>query len=273
MTTKKIISAVFFLTLGTVLIFLSTQHASNDRNWTIDQRILSTSEIQGDLAHIKNIRNFVYESTATYTPQYYDKTFDLTTLTSLDYIVEPFGNIGAAHTFLSFGFVDGSYVSVSVEIRKEVGESFSPLKGILRQYELTYVIADERDVIQLRTNHRKDDVYLYPVTASKETIRTLFVDMLTRANILGEQPEFYNTLTNNCIINITNHVNALVPKTVPWDYRLIFPANSDVYAQDLGLIASGMTIEEAREKYRVNTKAERYANDPEFSLKIRQVNI
>jgi hypothetical protein len=271
MSKRKIFSAVFFLAIGTLLIFLSTHRPSNDRNWTIDQRVLPTAEIEGDIAHIKNIRNFVYESVASYTPQYYDKSFDLTTLTSLDYIVEPFGNIGAAHTFLSFGFLDGSYVSVSVEIRKEIGESFSPLKGVLRQYELTYVIADERDVVALRTNHRKDEVYLYPTTASVETIRTLFVDMLTRANELAERPEFYNTLTNNCIINIANHVNALVPKTVPWDYTLIFPANSDVYAQKLGLIAQGMTIEEARAKYRINDAAERFADDPEFSDRIRSV--
>lgn len=270
MSKRKIFSAFFFLALGTLLIFLSTHKPSNTRDWNLDQRILPEVEIQGDIAHIKNIRNFAYESVATYTPAYYDKSFDLTTLTSLDYIVEPFGNIGAAHTFLSFGFSDGSYVSISVEIRKEVGESFSPIKGVLRQYELTYVIADERDVIALRTNHRKDEVYLYPVTASVETIRTLFVDMLTRTNALSIRPEFYNTLTNNCIINITKHVNALVPKTVPWDYTLIFPANSDIYAQKLGLIAEGMTIEEARAKYRVNDKAERYADDPEFSKKIRE---
>lgn len=270
MSKRKIFSALFFLTVGTLLVFLSTQNASNDRNWTIDQRVLATARIEGDFAHIKDIRNFTYESTATYTPAYYDKTFDLRTLTSLDYIVEPFGNIGAAHTFLSFGFADGSYVSVSVEIRKEIGESFSPLKGALRQYELTYVIADERDVVKLRTNYRKDDVYLYPVTASPETIRTLFVDMLTRANALAVHPEFYNTVTNNCIINIANHVNALAPQTVPWDYRLILPANSDVYAKDLGLIAQGMTIEEARTKYRINDKAERFADDPEFSKKIRE---
>lgn len=267
---RAIIKASIFALGGVLLIFLSTQSASNDRNWNEDQRILATATISDDFVDIKNIRNFSYTSVDKFTPTYYDKKFDLRTLSSLDYIVEPFDNFGAAHTLLSFGFSDGSYISVSVEIRKEVGESFSPFKGVLRQYELMYVIADERDVIKLRTNYRKDDVFVYPVTASNEAIRAIFVSMLTRANKLSTQPEFYNTLLSNCIINITNHVNALAPETVPWDYRLLFPANSDVYAQKLGLIAHGLTIEQARAQYRVNEKAERYAEDPEFSKRIRE---
>jgi len=270
MSKWKIFSACFFLVLGTVLVYLSTQNASSERNWTLDQQVLPTTEIDGDLVHIKNIRNFVYESTATYTPQYYDKTFNLSELSTIDYIVEPFGSIGAAHTFLSFGFDDGSQIAISVEIRKEVGESFSPWKGVLRQYELVYVVADERDVVKLRTNYRKDDVYLYPVTTTKEHMRILFIDMLTRVNTLAQKPEFYNTVTNNCTTNIAQHINTITPNRISWDYRLLFPENSDVLAQELGLIAKGMTIEEARAKYRVNEKAEQYAEDPEFSKKIRE---
>ena len=109
--------------------------------------------------HVRNIRNTTYRSTTDYTPAYYDKTFDLDKLTSVWYIVEPFSNWkGAAHTFLSFGFEDDEYLAISVEIRKEEGEGFSAFKGLFKQYEVIYVIADERDVITVRTNHRRDDV-------------------------------------------------------------------------------------------------------------------
>jgi hypothetical protein len=224
----------------------------------------------GDTVFVDTIRNFTYTSTSDYSPSYYNKRIDLNTVKSVDFIVEPFESIGAAHTFLSFGFDDGSYLAISVEIRKEVGESFSPWKGVLRQFELMYVIADERDVIDLRVNHRKDTVYLYPALVSREDARALFVHILTRAQKLAQEPEFYNTLVSNCTTNIVAHVNTLRDEPLTWDYRMLFPEDSDVLAKDLGLIAQGMTIEEAREKYRINERAEQYADDPEFSKKIRE---
>ena len=54
-------------------------------------------------------------------------------------------------------------MAVSIETRKERGEEYSAFKGSFKQFELAYVIADERDLIGLRTNHRGEDVYLYPM--------------------------------------------------------------------------------------------------------------
>lgn len=243
---------------------------SNDREWALDQEILPYAEFNDDMVSVSNIRNFSYQSVSEYTPAYYNKTFDLNTLESVDYIVEPFGNMGAAHTFLSFGFSTGDYLAISVEIRKEVGESFSPLKGLLRNYELMYVVADERDVINLRTNYRKDTVYLYPVKTSKENMRALFADMLTRANQLREKPEFYNTLTSTCTTNIVSHINKIVPGRIPWDPRLLFPENSDALAYELGLIDNSFSLEELRERHKINEEAEQYADSPDFSKLIRK---
>jgi hypothetical protein len=184
--------------------------------------------------------------------------------------VVPFEGIGAAHTMLSFGFKGDRYLTISVEIRKEVGESFSAWRGLLNTYEIMYVIADERDVIDLRANHRKNDVYVYPVETTHENMRALFVDMITRAESLRREPEFYNTFSNNCTIAIARHVNKLNPDRVPWNYTFLLPRNSDKYAHELGLIAPDMTIEEAREKYRINARAAEFQGDPEFSKKIRE---
>jgi hypothetical protein len=264
---KLLIVLVLALTYAVIVL---PQYPSNDRPWTTDQAVLPAVQFHKNEVTIKNIRNFDYTSTSTYTPSYYDKTFDLATVRSVDFIVEPFEDLGAAHTFLSFGFEDGSYVAISVEIRKETGESFSPIQGVLRQYELTYVIADERDVIDLRANHRKDTVYLYPTVATPTEARTLFVDMLKRADAVAKEPEFYNTLTNNCTTNIVDHLNTLRTDKLGWDYRMLFPENSDVFAHELGLIAPDMSIEAAREKYRINDRAALHANDPDFSKKIRE---
>jgi hypothetical protein len=146
---KKVLFRLIILIIVFWLI-LQIRQPSNNRVWNDDQTKLPIAEFSENTVSIKNIRNFEYRSTTDYTPRYYDKTYDLDKINSVDYIVEPFGNIGAAHTFLSFGFENKEYIAISVEIRKEKGESFSPWKGLLRNYELTYVIADERDVIGLR---------------------------------------------------------------------------------------------------------------------------
>jgi hypothetical protein len=259
-----------FLVFAWVIFSLFTP-AKKDRDWNTDQAVLPGISIDGNSVHIKNIRNFEYRSTTDYTPRYYDKTFSLDKIRSVDYMVEPFsGNSGAAHTLVSFGFDDGSYVAISVEIRKEKGESFSAVKGLLRQYELMYVIADERDVIKLRSNYRKDQVFLYPMKASREQARNLFLDMLARAQKLQDKPEMYNTLTSTCITNIISHVNKLSPDRVPWNKNVLFPANSDKYAYDLGLIDTDLSFEEARKKFNINERAEKYADSPQFSKMIRR---
>jgi len=265
---KKIWS-VFVVLILVFGIYYFTQIPSNDRDWSKDQKILSTAIIGEDQIEIKNIRNFKYQSTTDYNPDYYDAVVYLSDLERVDYILEPFGSVGAAHTFLSFGFKDGQQIAISVEIRKEIGESFSPWKGIARQYELMYVIADERDVVDLRANHRKDTVYLYPSTASPEKARELFVHMLNRANKLVVEPEFYHTVLSNCTTNIRDHINAISDQKIGFDYRLVLPEFSDVLAQELGFIAQDMTIEEARAKYKINDLAEKHQGDENFSQLIR----
>lgn len=262
---------VFGIGVGLILLLLWCMflEPSNERNWAEDQKALPVITFRDTEVYIENIRNFSYQSTSTYTPGYYNATYRTQDLTSVDFIVVPFEGIGAAHTMLSFGFTGDRYLTISVEIRKERGESFSGIRGLFNQYELMYVIADERDVIDLRANHRKNDVYVYPVSTTKENMRLLFMDMLTRAESLRANPEFYNTFTNNCTIAIADHVNTLNPNRVPWNYTYIFPRNADVYAHELGLIGNGMTIEEMREKYRINDRAKDAQGSPNFSTLIR----
>ncbi|MFL5571837.1 MAG: DUF4105 domain-containing protein, partial [Gemmatimonadaceae bacterium] len=170
--------AILAVIVAAIAVFLAFQRPSNNRDWTTDQAILPYAEIHGPLVTLRNIRNFRYTSTDRYTPAYYDKTFDLRQLDSVWFFVEPFGRMGAAHTFVSFGFGDRDFVAVSIEIRKEKGESFSPLSGLLRRYELMYVIGDERDLVKLRTNYRHDRVYLYPIRTTRERKVAMFLSMI-----------------------------------------------------------------------------------------------
>lgn len=264
--------AVVALVFFTIIIVGLATNPSNDREWNPDQELLSYAEVNDNLVTVYNIRNFSYTSTDEYEKDYYDKTFDLEKLKKVWYVVEPFEGVpGSAHTFLSFEFEDDEFISVSVEIRKERGESFHPVKGLFNQYEIMYVVADERDVIKLRSNYRKDDVYVYPARTSKEKMQALFLDVFNRVNDLKDNPEFYNTIVNNCTTNIARHINSITPNTVPLlSLRLIFPASSDKLAHQLGLLDTELSLEDARAKYHINKRAEAYADAEDFSVRIRE---
>jgi hypothetical protein len=254
--------------VAVIAILVLLRRPSNDRDWSTDQKILATAAIRGDVVEIRNVRNFRYRSETDYTPAYETRTYDLRKLDSVWFVVERFGTRGMAHTFLSFGFGD-EYVAISIEIRKEKGETFSPLRGLLREYELMYVIGDERDLIGLRTNYRKDVVYLYPVKTTKEKMRRVFLDMVARANSLAAEPEFYNTLTNNCTTNIVRHVNTISPRRIPFSYKTLLPAYSDSLAIDVGLIQSDGSLEETRATHRVDLFAQSIGIVSRFSDSIR----
>lgn len=243
---------------------------SNERDWSADQQRLATAEFSGDTVRVRNVRNAFYRSTTDFDVHWEDRSYDLRRLESVWYVVEPFATWrGPAHTFLSFGFGDGEYVAISVEIRKERGEAFSPLLGLLRQYELTYIVGDEHDLIGLRANHRHDEVHLYPMRATKDAARALFVSMLERANALAAQPEFYNTLTNTCTTNIVDHVNLIAPERIPFSYKTLLPAYSDDLAFDLGLIDTALPREQFRAAFRINDLALAHADSADFSEAIR----
>lgn len=268
-TTRRTIFVSLLTIVGILFIFLMLEQPSNNRHWSPDQALLPTATIDGTTITITNIRNAQYVSQDEYIPHYYNKTVDLNELVSVDYIVEPLASIAVAHTLLSFGFTDGSYIAISAEIRKEVGESFSPLRGLFRQYELMYVVMDERDALQLRAIHRDNPVYIFPTTASPEAARVLFVDMLTRANALAETPEFYNTISNTCTTNIAAHIDAITPGKIGFDIRLLLPLYSDVLAYEHGLIDTSVPLEMLREQHNAKARIESFADHKDFSRLIR----
>jgi hypothetical protein len=268
---KRYLLFLFPFALTVSALLWGTANPSNQRDWAANLAVLPDAEFEGDLVHVRNIRNTSYETAAVYTPAYYDRTFDLNRLETVWFLVEPLSKRGAvAHTFLSFGFEGPEYVAISVEARKEKGEPYNFLKGLFAEYELMYLVADERDVIRLRTSYRRDDVYLYPIKASRESIRELFVAMLSRANQLRERPEFYNTLTSNCTSNIVGHVNRLSPRRIPFSLKRLLPGYSGRLAYGLGLVDTDLSFEQARRRFKINERALEYAESIDFSIRIRE---
>src|SRR5882672_580227 len=171
---------------------------SNERDWQPDVAVLPYADIGGDRVTIHNIRNCDYRSETNYAVHHYDKTLDLTKLRSVDFYVVYWGSPWIAHTMMSFGFEGGDYVCFSIETRKEKGENYSAIKGFFRQFELTYVIGDERDLVRLRTNYRGEQVYLYRLNTDLAVVRLVFLDYLKQVNRLKDRPEWYNAVTANC---------------------------------------------------------------------------
>lgn len=248
---------------------------SNARDWQSDQALVSYADFDGDEVTVHNIRNCRYLDDDLFVVNYYDKRLDLNRIETVDFIVCPFVDApDLAHTMLSFGIANDEgerdQIAVSVEIRKERGESYAAWKGSARQYEIMYVLADERDVIGVRTNHRGEEVYLYRANATPRQARDLFTDVLRRANQLAQEPEFYDTVTNNCTTNIVQHINRLRPGRIAPDYRVLLPGHSDRLAYDLGLIETHGSFEETKHQAHINVAAKRAIDRPDFSQAIRR---
>jgi hypothetical protein len=161
---------------------------------------------------------------------------------------------------------------MSIETRKEVGETYSAIRGFFRYYELIYTISDERDVVRLRTNYRQgEEVYLYHIRATPEQARTIFLDYLSQANRMRDHPEWYNALTNNCTTNIASHVAETRPgKAVRWDWRILLNGKADEMMYERGNLAGNLPFDELKRSAHINPAAQAADNAPAFSQLIRR---
>lgn len=257
-----------FLLAGTV--GWSSVHPSHERRWLPEQRLLPRADIVGSLVTIHNVRNFRWGPGRDVQRSWEKRSYDLDAVSSVWYVLTPFSRDrrGPAHAFVSFGFDDGRYLAISVEARREEGEDYSILGGLLKRYEIMYVAGDERDLIQLRAQ-RGDDVYVYPVRATREQARELLRDMLVRMNELYEAPEFYGTLLNNCTTNLLAHVNGIATRPIPYDHRILLPGYSDEVAHERGLLDTELSLEDARARYLVNGRARHAGGREDYSHQIR----
>ena len=229
------------------------------------------AEINGNQVKIHNFRNCDYRTEADYTLVWETKVVGLSELRGLDVFITYWGSPWIAHPIVSFDFGDESHVAMSVETRKEVGESYSAIRGFFRYYELIYTIADERDVVRLRTNYRTgEDVYLFHARVTREQARAIFVDYLSRASRMRDYPEWYNALTNNCTTNIASHVAKARGRAARWDWRILLNGKADQMMYERGNLASDLPFAELKQRGHINAAARIADNDSDFSRLIRQ---
>jgi hypothetical protein len=259
----------FLVVFALLLVWWLKIPPSNHRDWQPDVAVLPYDEIAGDYVTIHNIRNVDYRTETDYTVRHYDATFDLKKLQSVDNYLTYWGSPAIAHTMMSFGFGDGRHVCFSIETRKRRGQEYSTVKGFFKQYELTYVVADERDLVRLRTNYRHEEVYLFRLKTSKEVMRKVFIDYLREVNSLRERPEWYNALTNNCTANIRGHTAPYNPRG-KWDWRIIVNGYVDEFMYEQGVLDRSLPLAELKEKSHINQKANAVGNPEDFSQRIRE---
>lgn len=254
------------------LVWWASIKPSNDRDWQTDVAVLPYATIDGDRVTVHNIRNFDYRSEFDYTPNYYDRTFDVRELKGVDVVSVYWMGPAIAHVFLSFEFNTGEHLAVSIETRKEKSEAYSTLKGFFRQYELYYVVADERDVIRLRTNYRHnpvEDVYIYRAAGTLADGRRLFMEYIRQINALKSKPEFYNTLTTNCTTTIwlNTRVNA---EHLPLNWKILVSGYVPQFLyEQQRLQADGLSFAELQRRAHANARALTAGSAADFSRQIR----
>jgi hypothetical protein len=241
---------------------------SHDRPWRPEVALMPRATVDGDRVRISGVRNFDFRSRHDFTPRYEEREVSLSRLRAVDFFVSYWQVGPMGHTFLSFVFDDAPPLSISIEARPEIGESFEPLGSLFKQFELIYVVGDERDLVGVRTNHRDEDVYLYRTTTSPESARRLLLVYLERINELADRAEFYHLLSNSCTINIVRYAN-LAGRVGRWDIRHLLNGFSDRYLYRAGRLASTLPFEELRRRSRINEAALAAGDAADFSARIR----
>jgi hypothetical protein len=245
--------------------------ARNDRDWQPEVSVTPRATVNGELVTIHGVRNFDYRSASDFTPRWEDRTYDLRKLDSADIIAVYWAGNAIAHMMISFGFQDQDYLAVSIETRKQKGESYSTLAGFFRRYELYYVFADERDVIRVRTNYRQppEDVYIYRLRAPQINIQRSFLAYIQAINDMCERPRFYNTLTTNCTTSILMHTR-INPESPPMSWKILVSGYVPDYLYQLGRIDTTKPFADLKKLARVNERAHAADKDALFSQSIRQ---
>jgi Domain of unknown function (DUF4105) len=242
--------------------------ASHDRPWRPEVAVMPRATVDGDRVRFTGVRNFEYRSRDDFTPRYEEREVSLSHLTGVDFYVSYWREGPVGHTFLSFTFDNAPPLSISIETRPEVGEGFAPVASLFKQFELIYVVGNERDLVRLRTNYRDEEVFLYRTVISPEFARRLFLVYIKRINELADQPEFYHLLANSCTINIIRYANA-AGRIDRFDFRHFLNGLIDRYIYAAGVVKTALSFDELRRLSRITATAQAAGDSADFPQRIR----
>jgi hypothetical protein len=261
--------AIIFGAFAAVVCWWLTLKPSNDGAWQPDVAQTAWADINGDEVTVHNVRNCDYRTETDFTPRWETRTVRLSQITGMDVAINYWGSPWISHPIVSFQFSDALPLCFSIETRKTTGQSYSTVQGFYRRYTLIYIIADERDVIRLRSNYRGEDVYLYRTLASPDQARQRFREYLTTLNAMHEHPRWYNAITSNCTTAI--RAQRAADKRAPWDWRMLINGKADeMLYQDHAIATGGLPFNELKQRSLINQRARAADKDPDFSRAIRE---
>lgn len=252
----KILSIIGASLLVGLILLVWLVQPSHDRQWELGQEKLPTFRVQGDVLKVENYRNFIWTGEFAAEPKYETRQFNLAKLTDLDVFISHFDDFeGLAHIFLSFGFSGGERLVVSLESRRETDETFSPLLGMLRQYEIIYVVGSEEDIVGARTAFRGERIYRYPTVATVDQARTLLLGLGEDINSIAATPRFYHTIAHNCTNEITRRVEAMSNAQFPLTWKTLLPGYFDQVLYEMNLIQKSGSFAETKAARLINNAA------------------
>ena len=267
---SRLAALIYPLMIAALLFWWNAIPASNSRDWADEVAHIVAGVVNGPEVTLADVRNFDWRTSTDYTVRWENRTYDLDKLASADLLLSYWSSPAIAHTLVSFGFDDGQFITFSVEIRKERHEGFSEIGGFFKEFEMSVIAADERDIVRVRTNIRKEDVYLYRLAMPKPRMRSLFLSYVDTANGLNETPQYYNTITSNCTTIVFAMINHIVAGALPLDYRLIFSGYLPSYIIDVNGFTPGFTLEQLQSGGAISARAQAAGNAPDFSRRIRE---
>jgi hypothetical protein len=229
---------------------------------------LAWADINGDELTLHNVRNCDYYTDTDYIARWEMRALRISKITGIDLVIDYWGSPWMAHPIVSFQFADAPPVCFSIETRKKVGQTYSAIGGLYRQFELIYIVADERDVIRVRTNYRKrEEVYLYRTTISPAQARQRFLEYIHSLNALREKPRWYNAITTNCTTSIRTQRS--LGERQPWDWRMLVNGKADEMLYEQGILDRSLPFAELKRRAYINARAQAANDAPDFSERIR----
>jgi len=212
------------------------------RIWDEDVRVLTGVEaLPNGAVRLTEVRDWRYSGDAVTSKDYFAGEYDPTDVEGLWLYEQKLGLGGLiAHTFLVFEFPESygptRWLGLSVETRREAGEKYSLLGGVLRAFEVTHIWANEEDLVTRRVALLDYPLTRYRVTVPNEHLARIFQQFVDETAALATSARWYNTLTTNCTSSLIGYVNEVEPGAIPRHRSFVLTGLADTYLAELGYL-------------------------------------
>lgn len=189
--------------LAALAVFIAavlTKTPRHDRDWVEHLSVTPKIRRDGDAWQVSPVRDWRYDGDGPVAREWIEGArLDPERLQRVWLMVEPHPGLDImAHTLVLFEFQEAGMIGLTIEARREKGETYDPLRGALGRFELIYVWATPRDLLTRRVVHLDHEVYLYRLELTPGEARAYLTSLLQRTAAIEVRPRFYNTLTSNC---------------------------------------------------------------------------